>query len=112
MIDTVVFDVDGDGKDEYCVLGPGSTSGVFSFTFYAFDTESELPKYEQVFVTEFYYLSFVRDFLSNSVYIKGVTQGEEPQTHYYAPIIRNGQVLLEKTEYEPPVNFSVHIPIQ
>ena len=112
VIDTVVFDVDEDGKDEYCVLGPGPTSGVFSFTFYAFDTESEQPKYEQVFVTEFYYLSFVRDFLSNSVYIKGVTQGEEPQTHYYAPIIQNGQVLLEKTEYEPSVNFSVHIPIQ
>ena len=112
VIDAVVFDVDGDGKEEYCVLGPGPTSGIFSFSFYAFDTESEQPKYEQVFVTEFYYLSFVYDFQSDSVYIKGVTQGEEPQTHYYIPVIQNGQVTLEKTEYEPPVNFIVSIPVQ
>lgn len=112
VIDTVVLDVDGDGKEEYCVLGPGPTSGIFSFTFYAFDTESEQPKYEQVFVTEFYYLSFVYDFQRGSIYIKGVTQGEEPQTHYYAPIIQNGQVTLERTEYEPPVDVTVFIPTQ
>ena len=112
VIDAAVFDVDGDGKEEYCVLGSGPTSGIFSFSFYAFDTESEQPKYEQVFITELYYLSFVYDFQSDSVYIKGVTQGKEPQTHYYVPIIQNGQVTLEKTEYEPPVNFTVSIPMQ
>ena len=112
VIDTEVFDVDGDGKEEYCVLGYGPTSGIFSFSFCAFGTESEQPKYESVFVTEFYYLSFVYDFRSDSVYIKGVTQGDDPQTHYYIPIIQNGKVTLEKTEYEPPVSVTVLTPAQ
>lgn len=33
--DRAVFDVDGDGKDEYCVLGLGVNLEKFSFSFYA-----------------------------------------------------------------------------
>ena len=33
IYDSIVFDVDGDGIDEVCVLGFGRTSGLFTFTF-------------------------------------------------------------------------------
>ena len=97
-----VFDVDNDGKEEYCVLSGGPTSGVFSFMFSAFDAQSTQPKYEKVFRTEFYYLSFCYDFRTDRMYIRAVTQEDEPTTYYYDVVIEDGEVKLELTDYEEP----------
>lgn len=97
-----VFDVDNDGKVEYCVLSAGPTSGIFSFTFTAFDEESAQPKYEKVFCTEFYYLSFRYDLRTDRMHIRAVTQGEEPQIYYYDVVIENGEVKLELTDHDEP----------
>lgn len=63
IYDTAAFDVDGDGKKEKCSLGYGSTSGVFSFSFTAWDESSEdssMPKYYCDFRTPYYSnISFV-----------------------------------------------------
>ena len=100
-----VFDVDNDGKEEYCVLSGGPTSGVFSFMFSAFDAGFTQPKYEQVFCTEFYYLSFRYDFRTDRMYIRAVTQEEEPEIYYYDVVIEDGEVQLELTDYDEPEMF-------
>lgn len=93
-----VFDVDNDGKEEYCVLSGGPTSGVFS----AFDAGSAQPKYEKAFSTEYYHLSFRYDIRTDRMYIRAVTQGEEPEIYYYDAVIENGEVKLELTDYDEP----------
>lgn len=100
-----VFDVDKDGKEEYCVLSGGETYGAFSFAFSAFSAGSLEPKYEKVFDSEFCELSFRYDFRTDRMYIKAVTQGEEPQTCYYDVAIENGEVKLALTDYDEPEMF-------
>lgn len=97
----MVFDADGDGSADYCTLSAGPTSGAFSFIFRVFNPQSETPKYEQTFQMEHCQLSFRYDFIGDCVYIKAVTLEEEPQTYYYRPVIQNGQVTIEKTDYKP-----------
>jgi hypothetical protein len=80
IIDTMTFDVDGDGKDEVCTIGPGPTSGVYSFTFTA--TEDGEPEYYNVFTGAFYYLSFEK-MPGGAVRLRGVTQGADPEIHYF-----------------------------
>ena len=59
IYDSLIFDVDGDGKDEHCILGYGITSGLFTFTFSASEVGAKQPKYNNVFCTNWYDLSFV-----------------------------------------------------
>ena len=59
IYDSLIFDVDGDGKDEHCILGYGITSGLFTFTFSASEVGAKQPKYSNVFCTKWYDLSFV-----------------------------------------------------
>ena len=51
-IDSVSYDIDGDGKLEICTLSYGPTYGLFSFTFNASPMESTAcdPKYSETFV--------------------------------------------------------------
>ena len=60
--DSMQFDVDGDGKIEHCILGFGSTSGVFTFTFSASEVKvgEWERKYYNVIYSEWYKLSFVK----------------------------------------------------
>lgn len=60
IYDSIVFDVDGDGIDEVCVLGFGRTSGLFTFTFRAAEIGADTLKYDTLFCTEWYDLSFIR----------------------------------------------------
>ena len=59
IYDSIVFDVDGDGIDEVCVLGFGRTSGLFTFTFRAAEIGADTLKYDTLFCTEWYDLSFI-----------------------------------------------------
>ena len=93
IYDAMVFDVDGDGKDEYCVLGYGSTSGLFTFTFSAGETEAEQPEYYNAFCTPWYDLSFVKCD-DGVVRVQGVDQTEVPQIHLFDITVADGNVHL------------------
>ena len=55
-IDEATFDIDNDGKEEYCVLHYGPTSGLFSFSFSAI--EDGVLEYFNIFTCPWTNLSF------------------------------------------------------
>ncbi len=93
IYDKMVFDVDGDGQDESCVLSYGRTSGLFTFGFLAHDFNTGEVKYANVFLTQWYDLSFVKGD-DGVVRVKAVDQADPPQTHYFDIVIENGNVTL------------------
>ena len=95
IYDSIVFDIDVDGKDEYCVLGYGRTSGLFTFTFSASEAGAEQPEYETVFCTEWYDLSFV-GCDDGVVRVQGIDQADVPQTHLFDITIIDGIVRLSE----------------
>ena len=101
IYDSIVFDVDGDGIDELCVLGLGRTSGVFSFTFRAAEIGADTLKYDTPFWTEWYNLSFVRG-EDGVVRVQAVDQKSPPQTHLFDIAVVDGSIVL--TEDGQPVS--------
>lgn len=95
IYDKIVFDVDGDGQDESCVLSYGRTSGLFTFGFRAYDYNAGVEKYNNVFLTQWYDLSFVKGD-DGVVRVKAVDQADPPQTHYFDIVIENGNVSLRE----------------
>ena len=93
IYDSIVFDVDGDGIDEVCVLGFGRTSGLFTFTFRAAEIGAETLKYDTPFWTEWYDLSFNRGD-DGVVRVQGVDQKDPPQTHLFDIAIVDGSIQL------------------
>ncbi len=93
ICDSMVFDIDDDGKDEYCVLGYGRTSGLFTFTFSASETGADQPEYHNVFCTAWYDLSFIRC-EDGVVRVQGVDQQDAPQTHLFDIAILDGNIYL------------------
>ena len=57
-IDSAVFDVDGDGREETCALYYGPTSGIFTFTFSIF--EGDILEYRNTFTANHGELRFVQ----------------------------------------------------
>ena len=101
IYDSIVFDVDGDGIEEQCVLGLGRTSGVFSFTFRAAEIGADTLKYDTPFWTEWYNLSFVRG-EDGVVRVQAVDQKSPPQTHLFDIAVVDGSIVL--TEDGQPVS--------
>ena len=93
IYDSIVFDVDGDGIDELCVLGYGRTSGIFTFTFRAAEIGADTLKYDTLFCTEWYDLSFIRGD-DGVVRVQGIDQKEPPQTHLFDIAIVDGSIQL------------------
>ena len=93
VYDSMVFDVDGDGTEEYCVLGFGRTSGLFTFTFLAAEAGSDTLKYDTLFCTEWYDLSFVRC-KDGVVRVQAVDQKEPPQTRLFDISVADGSIQL------------------
>ena len=93
IYDSIVFDVDGDGIDELCVLGYGRTSGIFTFTFRAAEIGAETLKYDTPFWTEWYDLSFNRGD-DGVVRVQGIDQKEPPQTHLFDIAVVDGSIQL------------------
>ena len=93
IYDSIVFDVDGDGIDEVCVLGFGRTSGLFTFTFRAAEIGADTLKYDTLFCTEWYDLSFIRGD-DGVVRVQGIDQKEPPQTHLFDIAIVDGSIQL------------------
>lgn len=101
IYDSIVFDVDGDGIDELCVLGLGRTSGVFSFTFRAAEIGADTLKYDTPFWTEWYDLSFNRGD-DGIVRVQAVDHKTPPQTHLFDIAVVDGSIVL--TEDGQPVS--------
>ena len=93
IYDSIVFDVDGDGIDEVCVLGFGRTSGLFTFTFRAAEIGADTLKYDTPFCTEWYDLSFIRGD-DGVVRVQGIDQKEPPQTHLFDIAVVDGSIQL------------------
>lgn len=93
IYDSIVFDVDGDGIDEVCVLGFGRTSGLFTFTFRAAEIGTDTLKYDTLFCTEWYDLSFIRGD-DGVVRVQGIDQKEPPQTHLFDIAVVDGSIQL------------------
>ncbi len=89
------FDIDSDGQNDYCDLRLGWTSGRYSFEFVVRDLDTGVLKYDTVFYSPVYDLSFCEG-EDGITRVKGITQGENPQTHYYDISIRDGEVCLTK----------------
>ena len=93
IYDSIVFDVDGDGIDEVCVLGFGRTSGLFTFTFRAAEIGADTLKYDTPFCTEWYDLSFIRED-DGVVRVQGIDQKDPPQTHLLDIAVVDGSIQL------------------
>ena len=89
------FDIDGDGQKDYCDLRLGWTSGRYSFEFVVRDLNTGGLKYDTVFYSPVYDLSFCEG-EDGITRVKGITQGENPEIHYYDISIQDGQVRLTK----------------
>ena len=93
IYDSIVFDVDGDGIDEVCVLGFGRTSGLFTFTFRAAEIGADTLKYDTLFCTEWYDLSFIHGD-DGVVRVQGIDQKDPPQTHLFDIAVVGGSIQL------------------
>ena len=93
IYDSIVFDVDGDGNEEVCVLGFGRTSGLFTFTFRSAEIGADVLKYDTLFCTEWYDLSFIRGD-DGVVRVQGIDQENPPQTHLFDIAVVDGSIQL------------------
>ena len=91
--DSLIFDVDGDGIQEICILTYGRTSGLFTFTFRATELGTNTLKYDTSFWTEWYDLSFVCG-EDGVVRVQGIDQKDPPQTHLFDIAVADGAILL------------------
>ena len=93
--DTATFDVDGDGKEEVCVLGYGPTSGLFTFTFTAREQDSLAYEYQSLIYSRWYDLSF-RECEDGVMRVQAIPQGEGAQPILFDISISDGYLLLTK----------------
>ncbi len=56
IMDEEIFDIDGDGKEEHCFIGPGPTSGIFTFSITVY--ENGEPEYFNLFTCPWTTLRF------------------------------------------------------
>ncbi len=88
-IDQAYFDIDGDRQKDAVVLGYGPTSGLFTFTI-SIDDE-----YFNIYHSpEFYNFSFTE--IGGKLMLKGVTQGENPDTHYFDITLDGENIVLSR----------------
>lgn len=96
VIDSILYDIDGDGLLESCVLTPGLTSGLFSFRLYVNSTDSSDtdPDYMGDYVsTNSYDLSFeIAD--DGTLRIKGIDIGKPHEVVYFNYSITDDGILI------------------
>lgn len=100
VYDTYIFDVDGDGTKEYCILSYGRTSGIFTFRFTAQDASTYEMKYDSVFTSQWYDLSF-KYCSDGEIRVQGITQSNPPKTHLFDISVDGKNIVL--TENGVPV---------
>lgn len=94
---SAVFDADGDGKEEECVLYMGGTSGIYTFCLTAGFNGRE--GYFSIFHSPWYELGFIQEDGVWKVQGIGLNEGEN---HIYDMVFEDGQLrLLREGEYLP-----------
>lgn len=94
VYDTATFDVDGDGKEENCSLRYGHTSGLFSFIFSVRDKETGETKYETDYILAQAFEPSFQKGADGKMKVRGIRQGENPETHLFDISIEDGNVIL------------------
>ena len=90
-IDQAVFDIDGDGILERCVLTYGPTYGLFSFVFTAY--QDNIPEYRNIFITDHGSLSFqILD--TGKTVLRSVPNIENAAEQIFDISVQNGTVIL------------------
>ena len=100
IIDSIYYDIDGDGNDEVCTLSYGPTNGLFSFNFYI-STKSGNTfgcSYRETYVlSSHYYLSFeVED--NGKLRIKAEHNIDSTKIAYLDVTLNNGRILLQSED--------------
>lgn len=104
ILDSAVFDIDEDGKDELCTITCGPTSGVFTFRFSASEvgSENDKPEYFNIFLTDAAELSFVRN-ESGKMQLCAFPNFNSSKISTYDIGIQNGNITL--TENGEPMAY-------
>lgn len=92
VIDSAVYDIDGDGKKEICNLGIGPTSGIFTFRF---SISGETINCSQVFYTAHCSLAFVEQ-PGGRLQVLMEKHMKPSEVHYLDISIRDGQIILSE----------------
>jgi len=92
VIDSVEFDIDGDGKKEICSLGVGPTSGIFTFRF---SVSGDTVNISQIFYSAVCSLSFSEG-ADGKTQVRMVKYAESPEVHYLDISIKDGQIILSE----------------
>lgn len=101
VIDSIIYDIDGDGRNEICTLTYGPTSGLFSFCLNASPMEEATgTTYSETYVLMgAYQLSF--DLAENgSLRIKGESVNESEEDVFFDIAVKDGRIVLQCEEEE------------
>lgn len=91
LIDSAVFDIDGDGIEEFCQLTPGPTSGVFTFQLSVY--QDGVPEYSNTYSSPYYHLSFETSAWGETR-LRGETTLEPQEVHYFSFGVDQGNITL------------------
>lgn len=96
---SILHDIDNDGTMDYCKIGPGPTSGVFTFTLTVTDENKSTTKYVNIFDHDPCSLSFVRN-ESGAVYLRAedFSPTSQADTHYYDIGIEGHLIVLSEND--------------
>lgn len=98
-IDSILYDLDGDGMQEICTLEFGPTSGFFSFLFRAestVDSDSDAPLQDMFVLTKHYDLSFA--VLDSSLMLRGTPSLDPDSVTWFDIAVRDGHICLQCEE--------------
>lgn len=98
--DEMIFDVDGDGKNEVCVLSHGFTSGLYTFIFSAHEVGEDEMKYYEVVYSNWFSPRFVKG-NDGVVRVEGREQGDDPETRLFDIVIISNLVVFNDADGNP-----------
>ena len=100
IIDSITYDVDGDGSNEVCTLTYGHTSGLFSFIFHISPEEGNTAgmNYKQAYVLGGHYNLSFEVAEDGRLRIKGEHNVDSTKVVYFDITLKDGDILLHCDE--------------
>lgn len=115
IYDAMAFDIDGDGKDEYCELGYAYTfskESYFSFSISASEIGGAYLEYNDIFETELWYdLSFIKC-KDGVVRVQGIEHEERSKTHLFDIVIVDGCIHLLEDGQDINKSMAYRYPVK
>lgn len=93
IIDSMLADIDNDGRTEICTISYGPTSGLFTFKFSIKDYINGELEYFNIFNSTFYELTFETD-RSGHFYLSGKTQDGTEEAYWLGISLEKGNIVL------------------